>query len=448
MSEKTPSLLLKNGRLIDAGQNLDGQFDIFLVDGKVKEVASRLDVAADQVIDLDGLWVLPGAIDLHVHLREPGYEYKETILSGARAAVAGGFTSIACMANTNPVNDNAAVTRFILEQARSAPAKVLPIAAISKAMQGEVLVEMGDLVAAGAVAFSDDGKTVPNSKLLRHALEYASLFEKPLLCHCQDNALFADGVIHEGMISTRHGLAGIPALAEEIDIARTIMLAEYLEVPVHICHLSSRGGVELIRAAKLRGVMVTAEATPHHLFLDERAVVDLACREPLDESTRPAMLCYNTNTKMSPPLRALEDVAALRKALAEGIIDAIATDHAPHEATEKAVEYELAPFGVVGLETALALALRLIQEGALTPLQMVARMSLAPAAILGLKERGSLAPGMAADLTIVDPEREWVVDPEKFQSKARNTPFAGWNLRGQVIKTIVDGRVVFSKVLK
>ncbi len=444
MSKNNPSLLLKNGRLIDAGQNLDGKFDIFIVDGKVNEVATGLDVVADQVIDLGGLWVLPGAIDLHVHLREPGYEYKETILSGAQAAVAGGFTSIACMANTNPVNDNAAVTRFILEQARTAPAKVLPIAAISQGMQGEALVEMGDLVEAGAVAFSDDGKTVPNSKLLRHALEYASLFKKPLLCHCQDNALFADGVIHEGVISASHGLAGIPSLAEEIDIARTIMLAEYLRVPVHICHLSSRGGVELVRAAKARGVRVTAEATPHHLFLDERAVADLEYREPLDETAKPSMLCYNTNTKMSPPLRSAEDVAALRQALSEGLIDVIATDHAPHEATEKAVEYDLAPFGVVGLETALALALRLVEEGDLTPLQMVARMSLRPAAILGLNSCGSLAPDMAADLMIVDPEREWVVDPQKFHSKARNTPFAGWRLKGRVVKTFVDGRVVFS----
>ena len=444
MSEKLSSILLKNGRLIDAGQNLDGNFDIFLLNGKVAEVAPNLDVTADQVIDLNGLWVLPGAIDLHVHLREPGYEYKETILSGARAAVAGGFTSIACMANTNPINDSAAVTRFILEQARVAPAKVLPIAAISQGMLGEALVEMGDLVAAGAVAFSDDGKTVPNSKLLRHALEYASLFEKPLFCHCQDNALFADGVIHEGMISAAHGLTGIPTLAEEVDIARTIMLAEYLQVPVHICHLSTRGGVELVKAAKARGVKVTAEATPHHLFLDERAVVDLEYREPLDENLKPSMLCYNTNTKMSPPLRSAEDVAALREALAAGIIDAIATDHAPHEATEKAVEYGLAPFGVVGLETALSLALRLVQEGVLTPLQVAARMSCEPAAILGLKDRGSLAPGMAADLMIVDPEREWAVDPDKFYSIARNTPFAGWHLKGRVIKTIVDGEIVFS----
>ncbi len=439
------SLLLKNVRLIDAGQNRDEKnLDIFLRQGKVAEIGSGLQVAADQVIDLNGAWVMPGAIDLHVHLREPGFEHKETILSGAEAAVAGGFTSIACMANTNPVNDCAAVTRFILEQAASAPARVLPVAAISKGMAGQELVEMGDLAAAGAAAFSDDGKTVANSKLLRHALEYASIFNKPLLCHCQDNELFADGVIHEGMISAAHGLAGIPTLAEDIDIARTIMLAEYLKVGVHICHLSTAVGVRLVRAAKARGVKVSAEATPHHLFLDQRAVVDLAYSEDLDELSRPKQLCYNTATKMSPPLRAAEDVMALREGLADGTIDAIATDHAPHEATEKAVEYELAPFGVVGLETAVALGLRLVAEKVLTPLALTARLSLAPAAILGLEDRGSLAVGMAADLMVVDPELAWVVDPGKFRSKAGNTPFAGWHLPGRVVKTIVDGKIVFN----
>lgn len=445
MSSNNSSLLLKNIRLIDAGQNRDEKnLDILLRDGKVAEIASDISFAADQVIDLNGAWVMPGAIDLHVHLREPGFEYKETILSGARAAVAGGFTSIACMANTRPVNDSAAVTRFILEQARSAPAKVLPIAAISKGMDGEELVEMGDLSAAGAVAFSDDGKTVANSKLLRHALEYASLFNKPLLCHCQDNALFADGVIHEGLISAAHGLPGIPTLAEDIDIARSIMLAEYLKVPIHICHLSTAEGVRLVRSAKARGVKVTAEATPHHLFLDERAVVDLACGEVLDDSLKPDQLRYNTVTKMSPPLRSTMDVRALREALADGTIDAIATDHAPHEATEKAVEYELAPFGVIGLETAVALGLRLIKEKVLTPLELTARLSLAPAEILGLADRGSLAVGMAADLMIINPELEWTVDPEKFHSKACNTPFAGWRMQGRVVKTIVDGKVVFN----
>ncbi len=439
------SLLLKNVRLIDAGQNRDEKnLDIFLRDGKVAEIGSSLNLPADQVFDLNGAWVMPGAIDLHVHLREPGFEHKETILSGAEAAVAGGFTSIACMANTNPVNDSAAITRFILEQAASAPAKVLPVAAISKGMAGQELVEMGDLAAAGAAAFSDDGKTVANSKLLRHALEYASIFNKPLLCHCQDNDLFAGGVIHEGMISAAHGLAGIPTLAEDVDIARTIMLAEYLKVGVHICHLSTATGVRLVRSAKARGVKVTAEATPHHLFLDERAVVDLAYSEDLDEHVRPQQLRYNTATKMSPPLRAAEDVTALREGLADGTIDAIATDHAPHEATEKAVEYELAPFGVVGLETAVALGLRLVTEKVLTPLTLAARLSLAPAAILGLDDRGSLTIGKAADLMIIDPQREWVVDPGKFRSKAGNTPFAGWRLPGRVVKTIVDGRIVFN----
>jgi len=440
-----PSMLLKNVRLIDAGQNRDEKnLDILLRDGKVYEIASDINSVADQVLDLDGAWVMPGAIDLHVHLREPGFEYKETILSGARAAVAGGFTSIACMANTRPVNDSAAVTRFILEQAAAAPAKVLPVAAISKGLAGEELVEMGDLAAAGAAAFSDDGKTVANSKLLRHALEYASLFNKPLFCHCQDNALFADGVVHEGLISAAHGLAGIPTLAEDIDIARTIMLAEYLKVPVHICHLSTATGVRLVRSAKDRGVKVTAEATPHHLFLNERAVVDLAYCEDLNESVKPNQLCYNTVTKMSPPLRGAADVRVLREALADGTIDAIATDHAPHEATEKAVEYELAPFGVVGLETAVALGLRLIKEKVLTPLALTARLSLAPSAILGLDDRGSLAVGKSADLMIIDPELEWTIDPEKFYSKARNTPFAGWRMQGRVIKTIVDGKVVFT----
>ena len=441
---KKPSLLLKNAHLIDAGLKRDEKVDILLIDGKVAEIATSVNSAADSELDLNGAWVMPGAIDLHVHLREPGFEHKETILSGSRSAVAGGFTSIACMANTKPVNDSASVTRFILEQARLAPAKVLPIAAISKGMQGEELVEMGDLVEAGAVAFSEDGKTVANSKLLRHALEYASLFNKPLLCHCQDNALFADGVVHEGMISAVHGLTGIPTLAEDVDIARTIMLAEYLDVPVHICHVSSREGVRLIKSAKARGVKVTAEVTPHHLFLDERAVADLACSEELDESLKPEQLRYNTATKMSPPLRSVADVAALREALAEGTIDAIATDHAPHEATEKAVEYDLAPFGVVGLETAVALGLRLVKEKVLSPLELAARLSLAPAAILGLDDRGTLAVGKAADLMIIDPEMKWSVDPGKFYSKARNTPFAGWQMRGRVIKTIVDGKVVFT----
>ncbi len=444
MSKKMEgSLLLRNGRLLDPESGRDGRFDILVEEGRICRVAPRLEGPADRVIDLSGLWIMPGAIDLHVHLREPGFEYKETILTGARAAAAGGFTSIACMANTSPVNDNAAVTRFILEQAAAAPVKVLPIAAISREMRGETLVEMGDLVAAGAAAFSDDGRTVPNSKLLRHAMEYAALFDRRLFCHCQDNALFADGVVHEGLLAAAHGLAGIPSLAEEIDIARTIMLAEYLGLPVHICHLSTRGGVELVRAAKERGVAVTAEVTPHHLFLDERAVADLDYAGEIVEGFRPEPRRYNTNTKMSPPLRSAEDVEAVRQGLAAGVIDAVATDHAPHEATEKAVEYDLAPFGVVGLETALGLVLRLVAEGLLSPLRMAGVLSLEPARILGLADRGRVVEGAAADFTVIDPEREWVVDPESFRSRSRNTPFAGWRLPGRAVKTIVDGRVVF-----
>jgi dihydroorotase len=437
------SLLLKNGRLLDPESGRDGVFDILVADGRVVRVAPEINPPADRVEDLSGLWVMPGAIDLHVHLREPGFEYKETILSGAEAAAAGGFTAIACMANTRPVNDNAAVTRMILEEAARAPVRVLPIAAISRGMRGETLVEMGDLVAAGAVAFSEDGRTVANTKLLRHAMEYASLFDKRLFCHCQDDALFADGVVHEGMIAAAHGFHGIPALAEEIDIARTIMLAEYLKLPVHICHLSTRGGVELVRAAKERGVMVTAEVTPHHLFLDARAVAALNYHGELAADCRPAPLSFNTNTKMSPPLRSAEDVEAVREALAAGVIDAVATDHAPHEATEKAVEYALAPFGVVGLETALGLLLRLVAEGRLTPLKMAEVVSRNPARILGFADSGRVSEGAAADLTVIDPEAEWLVEPEKFRSKARNTPFAGWKLPGRVVKTLVAGRVVF-----
>ncbi len=438
------ALLLRRGRLLDPATGRDEVCDLLLEEGRIRRIATTI-AAADAVsIDLRGCWVLPGMIDLHVHLREPGFEYKETILSGAEAAAAGGFTAIACMANTFPVNDCAVVTRFILEQAAAAPVRVLPIAAVSRGLEGEALVEMGDLVAAGAVAFSDDGRSVANSKLLRHAMEYAALFGKRLFCHCQDDALFADGIINEGEVAAAHGFPGIPAPAEEIDIARTIQLAEYLGLPVHICHLSTRGGVELVRAAKARGVGVTAEVTPHHLFLDERAVVDLDYSgELIAPESAPAQRRYNTNTKMSPPLRTAADVEALRAALAEGVIDAVATDHAPHEATEKAVEYALAPFGVVGLETALGLLLRLVAEGWLTPLGLAAAMSLNPARILGWEEHGCLREGAPADLTVVDPQREWIVDPGKFRSRARNTPFAGWRLKGRAVLTIVAGRVVF-----
>lgn len=445
MNQKKNHLLLRGARVIDAGLNLDGINDVLILNGLIKAVGEDLGPAPARAeeIDLKGLWLLPGAVDLHVHLREPGQEYKETILSGAKAAAAGGFTSIACMANTSPVNDNAAVTGFILEQARSAPVKVLPVAAITQGMKGERLVEMGELVAAGAVAFSDDGRGVANSKLLRHAFEYAGLFDKPLLCHCQDDALFADGVVHEGTMAAAHGLRGIPALAEDLDIVRCLMLAELVGARVHICHLSTRGGIELVRAARERGLRVSAEATPHHLFLDQRAVVDPGLFCDYDEAHRPRPYVFNCNTKMSPPLRSEADVQALREALRDGVIDAVATDHAPHEASEKAVEFELAPFGVVGLETAVGLMLRLEREGWLNRLTLCERLCRRPAEILGLDDRGSLAPGKAADVMIIDPQREWLVEPADFFSKSRNTPFAGWSLKGRVVRTMVDGETVF-----
>ncbi len=437
-------ILLQGGRVIDPGSSLDQTLDILLADGAVAEIGRdlRLDEGAGTTIQARGWWSMPGAIDMHTHLRVPGQEYKETILSGARAAAAGGFTSIACMANTHPVNDCAAVTRFICEQARQAPVNVFPIGSVTVGMQGKQMVEMGDMAAAGAVAFSEDGKTVENTKLYRHALEYAGSLNRPVVCHCQDNYLFADGVVHEGEISSMYGFPGIPSLAEELDIARCILLAEFLDLPVHIAHVSTRGAVALIARAKERGVRVTAEATPHHFTLDHRAVADLYYRQDLDYAVRRQYACFNPNTKMSPPLREPEDVAAIKEGLRSGVIDVIATDHAPHEQTEKEVEYQYAPFGIVGLETALPLTLMLVREGILTPLEMAERLSTAPAGILGLAKKGGLEVGMDADLTVIDPDCRWVVDKDKFQSLSCNTPFDGWRVQGKAALTIVGGNVV------
>jgi len=399
-------ILLRGGRVIDPGNNRDQKLDVLIADGAIAEIGQKLqlDESAGKVVQAEGLWVMPGAIDMHTHLREPGQEYKETILSGAQAAAAGGFTSIACMANTSPVNDCAAVTRFISERAQQAPVNVLPIGAVTMGMQGKQLVEMADMVTAGVIAFSEDGKTVEDSNLYRHAMEYAGSLNRIIICHCQDNYLFADGAIHEGEISSTYGFPGIPSLAEEIDIARCILLAEFLELPVHIAHISTRGAVSLVARAKERGVKVTAEATPHHFSLDHRAVADLYYRDEVEYAMKRQYACFNPNTKMSPPLREPEDVVAIKEALSAGIINVIASDHAPHEQTEKEVEYQYAPFGIVGLETTIPLTMNLVREGVLTPVKMVERLSVAPAKILGLSRKGSLEVGMDADVTIIDPE--------------------------------------------
>jgi dihydroorotase len=429
---KNGAIAIEGGRLIDPVAAIDGPRDLLLEGGVVRVVETprafrSLDVA--RRIDASGCWVVPGLIDLHVHLREPGYEYKETVATGAAAAVAGGFTAVACMANTNPANDSAAVTRFILERAAQAGlARVYPIGALSEGLRGERLAEIGEMRAAGIVAVSDDGKPVADAGLMRHALEYCVMFGIPVVDHAEDPGLSAAGAMHEGRTSIRLGLKGIPAAAEEAMVSRDLLLAELTGGRLHVAHASTRGTVALVRAAKARGVRVTAEATPHHFTLTDEAVAE-----------------YDGNAKMNPPLRAAEDREALRQALADGTIDAIATDHAPHHRDEKDVEFDNAAFGIVGLETALPLSLRLVEEHVLSPADWVRRTSVGPAEILGVGG-GTLRAGALADVTVVNPEVEWRVNAAELRSKSKNSPFLGWTMRGRAISTIVGGRVVFEYV--
>lgn len=419
--------LIKGGRVIDPLNGIDGVKDI-LIEGKViSQVADQIAVT-DQVnvINAEGKIITPGLIDMHVHLREPGLEYKETIYSGTRAAAAGGFTAVASMPNTRPVADNKAVVRFIIEQAaRDGAVKVYPIGSITKGSQGEELAEIADLKEAGVVALSDDGNPVVNSEIMRRALEYAQMFNLTVIVHCEDPNLSAEGFMHEGYISTLLGLRGIPAAAEEVMVARDIILAELTESPVHIAHISTVGAVNMVREAKKRGLPVTAEATPHHFTLTDEAVIG-----------------YDTATKVSPPLRSEADKEAVLQGLKDGTIDVIATDHAPHAREEKEVEYAYAPNGMVGLETVVPLVVsQLISKGVLSWTDAVVKLSVNPAKILNIPG-GTLSVGAAADLTIIDPEKEAVVDPKKFYSLGRNTPFKGWKLRGWPIYTIVNGQIV------
>jgi len=362
-------------------------------------------------------------IDMHVHLREPGFEYKETIATGTASAKAGGFTSVCCMPNTNPVNDNRSVTEFILSQAREASSRVYPIGAITKGSKGEELAEMGELHAAGCVAVSDDGKPVMNAAIMRRALEYSRIFDMLVISHCEDAALAAKGVMNEGAVSAELGLRGIPRAAEDVMTGRDIFLAELTNGRLHIAHVSTAGSVRLVREAKARGVTVTAETCPHYFCLSEEEVRG-----------------YNTLAKMNPPLRTAEDVAAIKAGLKDGTIDVIATDHAPHAADEKSGEFDYAPFGIVGLETALGLTLMLVKEGVLSLSDAVRKLTSNPAGILKIN-KGSLAPGADADITIIDPELNWIVDPQVFRSKSKNTPFGGWKLRGKAVQTIVGGKL-------
>jgi dihydroorotase len=418
------NILIKNGHIIDPANNVDGMFDLLVTRGKFEKLGTPGSIAHGdaQMLDAAGKIVVPGLIDMHVHLREPGFEYKETIATGTAAARAGGFTAVCCMPNTNPVNDTRSVTEYILSQAaREASARVLPIGAITKGSKGEELAEIGDLREAGCVGVSDDGRPVAGSAMMRRAMEYSRTFDLPVLSHCEDAQLAAKGVMNEGFVATELGLRGIPNAAEDVMVARDIVLAELTGARVHLCHVSTAGAVRMIRNAKQRGVQVTAETCPHYFTLTDEAVRG-----------------YNTMAKMNPPLRSATDRDAVREGLKDGTIDVIVTDHAPHALDEKMEEFDLAPFGIVGLETAVGLALGLVHDGVLTLADLVRRMSVQPAEILKVRG-GSLSIGATADITIIDPELAWTVDASQFRSRSRNTPFDGWKLKGKVIETIVGG---------
>jgi dihydroorotase len=422
------TLFIEGGRVIDPASGVDGVRTVVVRDGKIAEVAERIERPRDaRALDARGRWVTPGFVDLHVHLREPGQEYKETIATGARAAVAGGFTTVCAMPNTKPVNDTASVTELVLARAASAGlARVLPVGCISRNQAGEELAEYGELKAAGCVAVSDDGKPVASSALMRRALEYARAFGLPLAVHEEDPLLVGKGVMHEGAAATRLGLKGIPAAAEDVMVLRDLALLELTGGRLHVQHVSTRGAVRAIRDAKRRGLPVTAEATPHHLTLCDEDVVASG---------------YSTDLKMNPPLRGAEDVAAVREGLADGTIDAVATDHAPHSAVEKDLEFDAAMNGIVGLETAFAVCLDLVRRGGLGERRLVEALTAGPARAFGLAA-GSLATGAAADVAVLDPAAEWVVDPDRLRSKSRNTPWKGKRLVGRCVYTIVGGRLV------
>jgi dihydroorotase len=422
-------LLIANGYVIDPTQGINAGMDVFIEDGRVVSLIGRGEVRPEgaEVFDATGLVVAPGFIDLHTHLREPGQEYKETIASGAAAAVAGGFTSVCAMPNTDPVNDNPAVTSFIVEQSQTVGlANVFPVGAITKGSKGEELAEMGEMKRAGIVAVTDDGRPVPSPGLMRRALEYARGFDLTVMDHCDDKTLAAGGVMHEGEWSLRLGLRGIPALAEESDAMRDCALADLTGARLHLAHVSTRGALEAVRRAKERGAQVSCEVAPHHFTL-----TDAACEG------------FDTNTKMNPPLRSRVHVEAILEAVGDGTIDAIATDHAPHHADEKALEFDHAPFGITGLETVVALALeRLVHRGVINLERLVELFSVNPARIFQLKDRGTLRAGAWGDVTILDPDLRWTFDASRSKSKSRNTPFDGWTFQGAAVATIVAGRVV------
>ena len=421
-------LFIEGGRVIDPSGGVDGLRTVVVRDGRIAEVAERVERPREaRVIDARGRWVTPGFVDLHVHLREPGQEYKETVATGARAAVAGGFTTVAAMANTSPVNDNASVTELVLARAAAAGlARVRPVGCVSRGQKGEELAEYGELKAAGCVALSDDGRPVASPALMRRALEYARAFDLPVAVHEEEPSLAGKWAMHEGAAATRMGLKGMPAQAESAMVWRDVELAELTGGRLHLQHLSTAGSVRALREAKRRGLRVTGEAAPHHLALTDE---DLA------------RAGYDTSWKMNPPLRSAEDRRAVQEALADGTIDCVATDHAPHSAVEKDLEFDAAANGIVGLETAFAVCLGLVRQGLLSERRLVEALTAAPARAFGLAA-GTLAPGAPADVAVLDPAAEWRVEPERFHSKGRHSPWKGAALTGRCTHTLVDGRLV------
>ncbi|MFQ5863952.1 MAG: dihydroorotase [bacterium] len=416
LAEPIDKILFKNALVVDPEKMTQEKGNVLVEDGKLKQIGKIESTSFNgRVVDVSGMVLCPGLIDMHVHLREPGREDEETVETGSDAAMAGGFTSVCPMPNTDPPADNAEVVEFLIKRSRDLLLDVLPIATVTKARAGAELTEMAELVQAGAVAFSDDGDTVATAEILRRAMEYAKMFDLPIIDHCEDKSLSKNGFMNEGAVSTRLGLTGIPSISEEIIVARDIQVAEFTRCRLHIAHISTAGSIEMVRQAKRRGVQITCEITPHHFSLTDEAV-----------------LSYDTNTKMNPPLRAQKDMEAVVEGLKDGTIDVIATDHAPHAIEEKEVEFSAAAFGIVGLETALGLVLsRLVEPGVLSLAQAVAKMTMNPASVLKL-DKGTFRKGAPASLTIFDPKAEWIVDKNRFKSKSKNSPFHNWKLKGKV----------------
>jgi dihydroorotase len=419
------NILIKNGRVIDPSQNIDGYKDVLFKGRKIQGIYTKGKAPdAGKIIDASNCIVIPGLVDMHTHLREPGFEYKETIKTGTMAAVKGGFSTVCCMPNTNPVNDTIAVTEFILERSlKEGSCSVYPIGAITISQKSEALTELEAMIKAGCIAFSDDGMPVTNSVMMRRALEYSKIFKVPIISHCEDLNLSEGGVMNEGFVSTIVGLQGIPKAAEETMVARDLSLCELTGGRLHIAHVSTEGSVKLIRNAKSRGINVTAETCPHYFSLTDEAVIS-----------------YDTNLKVNPPIRTAHDVEAIKEGLKDGTIDVIATDHAPHHIDDKNKEFDAAAFGISGLETAFALSLHLVQQGTMDLNQLIMKMSITPSNIMGIN-KGTLSIDADADITIINPENKFIVDPSKFASKGKNSPFNKWQLKGTVEKTVSMGKV-------